>query len=87
MDIKFPAPREVDKFLYRIRSLAWLWRISYYSRPLARWIGYFTLGLEKNIDVSIYAFPSPLEVDRYLYANVLLTIKNQAKTSFRPLSR
>ena len=38
-------------------------------RPLARWIGCFTLGLEKNIDVSIYAFPSPSEVGRFLYCS------------------
>ena len=34
-----------------------------------------------------FLFPTPREIDRQLYANVLLTIKNQAKISFRPLAR
>ena len=62
----FPAPREVDRELYTLlRTTHWNHQNRF--RPLTRWIGCFTLGLEKNIDVSIYAFPAPLEVDRYLY--------------------
>ena len=48
---------------------------SYRFRPLPRWIGSFTLGFEKNIDVSIYAFPSPREVDRVFYDKPEFTVE------------
>ena len=60
----FPAPLEVDRFLYAeiksdsTRSLCF--------RPLSRWIGSYTdERFKKPWDKT--KFPAPLEVDRYLY--------------------
>ena len=79
----FPSPLEVDRFLYDyIWHLQFRWLHCF--RPVARWIGSFTLVLEKNIDVSIYAFPSPLEVDRWLYED--LRWFQNLERGFRPLA-
>ena len=80
----FPSSLEVDRFLYEVIEKENKDKQGF--RPLARWIGCFTLGLEKNIDVSIYAFPSPCEVDRFLYKH-LADGQDSRFGSFRPLSR
>ena len=60
----FPAPLEVDRYLYTIILLNKLKTFCF--RPLARQIGIYTEEIPHRIEENL-KFPSPLEVDRYLY--------------------
>ena len=62
----FPAPLEVDRFLY-LHSFAIKLVGNNCFRPLSRWIGSYTNLEEFAKAIGRDVFPSPREVDRFLY--------------------
>ena len=70
----FPAPLEVDRFLYKpANQLLTTSKTTRGFRPLSRWIGSFLIHKPKTIKAGlVVGFPSPLEVDRFLYRNVAI---------------
>ena len=67
---EFPAPLEVDRYLYHLKKR---WKISLGMlrfRPLAREIGSYTKVNDNDVVyVENIEFSAPLEVDRELYLN------------------
>ena len=61
----FPAPLEVDRWIYDRKKVFMKREFYECFRPLARWIGSYTAWLD-GYEVE-KEFSAPLEVDRYLY--------------------
>ena len=83
----FPAPLEVDRFLYKpANQLLTTSKTTRGFRPLSRWIGSFLIHKPKTIKAGlVVGFPSPREVDRFLYQ--LWPWKSKSRKRFRPLAR
>ena len=83
-EFQFPAPLEVDRYLYVRTVLNRLSGSSSFPAPLEvdRYLYY---DIEQRSIRSFTSFPSPLEVDRYLY--ILEFLEFISEYCFRPLSR
>ena len=83
----FPAPLEVDRYLYHLKKR---WKISLGMlrfRPLAREIGSYTKVNDNDVVyVENIEFSAPLEVDREIYERVSEDM-DKILDGFRPLSR
>ena len=83
---EFPAPLEVDRFLYLTKfHVLNILNMPHSFRPLARWIGSYTKEVQLGRVIK-RGFPAPLEVDRYLYLKIFKEVGVYVN-SFRPLSR
>ena len=71
--IAFPSPLEVEQVLFLYTNQKQLKPDSLQGfRPLSRQIGSYTNTLKQYQLQGLFLFPSPLEVDRFLYRNVAI---------------
>ena len=78
----FPAPLEVDRYLYHLESCLALGGLAF---PAPREVDRFLYKYAPWSDEIVFLFPAPLEVARCLYK--MYYFHRMMWVSFRPLSR